>query len=41
MLVKAAPAMSLAESETDFLPEFEIVVLNPPAQLCLIDCAFK
>jgi hypothetical protein len=40
-MVKTAPAPSLVVSETDFLLEFEIVALNPPAQLGLIDHAFK
>ena len=40
-MVKAAPATSLVVSETDFLLEFEIVALNPPAQLGLIDHGFK
>ncbi len=46
-MVKAAPATSLVVSETDFLLEFEIFALNPPAmplwrgQLGLIDHAFN
>jgi hypothetical protein len=41
VMVKAAPATFLVVSETDFLLESEIVTLNPPAQLGLIDRAFK
>ena len=40
-MVKAAPATSLIVTETDFLLEFEIVALNPPAELGVIDHAFE
>jgi hypothetical protein len=36
VMVKAAPATAFVVSETDFLLEFEIVALNPPAQFRLI-----
>src|SRR4249919_1333632 len=40
-MVKAAPAPTFVVSEADFLLEFEIVSLNPPAQFRLIDHALE
>ena len=40
-MVKASPAAAFIVTETDLLLEFEIVAFDPPAQLGLIDHAFK
>ena len=36
-MVKAAPTAAFIVTEADLLLEFEIVALDPPAQLGLID----
>jgi hypothetical protein len=40
-MVKAAPAATFIVTEADLLFELEIVALNPPAELGLIDHALK
>src|SRR5260370_9223169 len=40
-MVEATPATTLVVTEADFLLEFEIVALNPPTQLGLIDHALE
>jgi hypothetical protein len=40
-MVKAAPAATLVVTEADLLFEFEIVTLDPPAHLGLIDHALE
>jgi hypothetical protein len=40
-MVEATPAATLVVTEADFLLEFEIVALNPPTQLGLIDHALE
>ena len=40
-MVEAAPAAAFIVTEADLLLEFEVVALDPPAQLGLIDHAFE
>jgi len=40
-MMEPTPAATFVMAEADLLFEFEIVALNPPAQLDLVDHAFE